>query len=369
MRIVSGMFESDELERLAPRLRGGPRLSDMNGQRAGTLDPIAATEVIAYDFLSRGGKHLRPFITLGAYHALTGDTATVGDRASGNGRHEVEIPDAVRRAAVSIETFHKASLVHDDIEDDDDFRYGDVTLHRRFGTPTAINVGDYLIGMGYRLLSRESGRLGADVVADILERAADAHVRLSEGQGAELLWRDSRDKGLTLSDALKIYALKTAPAFEAALYSGVRLAGLADQYAEPFRQFAGDLGVAFQILNDLDDWLGDDHNKLSACGDVLGGRPTVLWALALEGLPAQDRKQIEVLVGNAHGNGRGKIDRVRQLYLQAGVFEKALRLVDERRRGARRLALRIEPTELRELLCHLVETVLARPAAIYPNAG
>ena len=80
--------------------------------------------------------------------------------------------------------------------------------------------------------------------------------------------------------ALKIYALKTAPAFEAALYSGARLAGPAEKYVEPIKQFARNLGVAFQIQNDLNNWDGDDHNKLSAGGDTLGGRPTVLWALA-----------------------------------------------------------------------------------------
>ena len=89
-------------------------------------------------------------------------------------------------------------------------------MHRRFGIPTAINVGDYLIGMGYRLVSREAKSLGPDVVADILDNLADAHTRLSEGQGAELAWRDSLNKQLKPIDALKIYALKTSPAFEAA---------------------------------------------------------------------------------------------------------------------------------------------------------
>src|SRR2546427_56251 len=72
--------------------------------------------------------------------------------------------------------------------------------------------------------------LGAEVAADILDKLADAHLKLSEGQGAELLWRDAKDKSLTALDALKIYALKTSPAFEAALYSGLRLAGPSETY-------------------------------------------------------------------------------------------------------------------------------------------
>src|SRR5206468_8756505 len=98
------------------------------------------------------------------------------------------------------------------------------TLHRKYGIATAINIGDYLIGLGYRLISRDAATLGPDTAADILDRLADAHMKLAEGQGAELLWRDSLNKQLKPLDALKIYALKTAPAFEAALYSGLRLA-------------------------------------------------------------------------------------------------------------------------------------------------
>src|SRR5262249_3719381 len=145
--------------------------------------------------------------------------------AADGAEHLAQVPDYVKRAALCIETFHKASLVHDDIEDDDQFRYGDQTIHRKYGVPTAINVGDYMIGLGYRLISRDAKGMGPEAAADILDRLADAHMKLSEGQGAELLWRDSLKKQLSPLDALKIYALKTAPAFEAALYSGLRLAG------------------------------------------------------------------------------------------------------------------------------------------------
>ncbi len=90
------------------------------------------------------------------------------------------------------------------------------------------------------------------------------------------MWRDARDKRLKPIDALKIYALKTAPAFEAAAFAGIAWPDRRTTYATPIRQFARNLGVAFQILNDLKDWRGDDNNKLAAGGDVLGGRPTVV---------------------------------------------------------------------------------------------
>ena len=358
MRAAARMFEPDELERITPRLRGGQRLADVNGEGINGLDAIAGTEALAYDFLAKGGKYSRPFITLAVYDALTGGLGTTVDGEQRIG----EFGDAVSRAAMSIETFHKASLVHDDIEDDDAFRYGEETLHRQYGIPTAVNVGDYLIGMGYRLVARDTETLGADVVADILNNLSESHMKLSEGQGAELLWRDSKDKCLKPIDALKIYALKTAPAFEAALYSGARLAGAAEAYADAIRQFARNLGVAFQILNDLNDWQGDSHNKLSAGGDALGGRPTVLWALALQGLDDQD--ELIDLVVNDERPDDVRIQRIRQLYHQADVFEQAHRLVDKHQQRAEAIADQIEPEELRRLFYYLIDSVLERPEEV-----
>ncbi len=363
LRAARRMFQPDELERLVPRARGGPRLADVNGQGAAGLDPIAATEAIAYDFLAKGGKYSRPFITLAAYDAITGAHCTQSDGAKQAARR---LNDVVRHAAISIESFHKASLVHDDIQDGDEFRYGHPTLHVEHGVPTAINVGDFLIGLGYRLVSQDIHVLGADTAADILNKLAESHTKLSEGQGAELVWRDSRDKRLSPDDALRIYALKTAPAFEAAFYSGLRLAGPADQYADAVERLARHLGTAFQILNDLQDWNGDDFNKLTLGGDVLGGRPTVLWALALEGLADDDRRELERLV--AEGDATPSVfAKIRWLFQEAGAFEKARELVAEHRAAAQQVADGLSPEALRHLARHMIETVLEPPSATSPR--
>lgn len=362
MRAAANMFEPNELNRLAPRSRGEINLHERNGQGLTGVDPIAATEVLAYDFLSKGGKHSRPFITLAVHDALTGGK---GSSAQGE-EHLATLSDAVKRAAMSIETFHKASLVHDDIEDDDQFRYGQETLHRKYGIPTAINVGDYLIGLGYRLISRDAVELTPPVAVDVLNKLADAHLKLSEGQGAELFWRDSLEKRLSPLDALKIYALKTAPAFEAALYMGARLAGEPGPLTEQITLFSRHLGVAFQILNDLKDWRGDNDNKLSAAGDVLGGRPTVLWALALEGLEEADRDELETLIANPKP---ATIARVRALYEKAGVFAQADALVDKYQDRAEAVADAIESEDLRRLFYYLVDTVLERGSEPTPPPG
>src|SRR5262249_28783821 len=155
---------------------------------------------------------------------------------------------------------------------------------------------DYLIGLGYRLVGRERKTLGGDCAADILDRLADAHLKLSEGQGAALLWRDAKDKALTALDALTIYALKTAPACEAALSCWLPLPGPAEKYEKMVAEFSRHLGVAFQILNDLKDWEGDSDNKLVAGQDVLSARPTLLLALALEGSTPADRAELLALL-------------------------------------------------------------------------
>lgn len=358
LRAARGMFEGEQLDQLAPRLRGGPTLAEVNGQGPAALDPIAATEAVAHDFLARGGKYARPFITLAAFDALHDGHCTGQDGAERVG----ELPEAVRRVALSIETFHKASLVHDDIQDDDAFRYGEPTLHRTFGASTAINVGDYLIGLGYRLVSREAAALGPEATAEIVDLLADAHLRLSEGQGAELLWRDGSDRELSPLDAMKIYALKTAPAFEAALLCGVRCAGPLDELRKPLKQLAKHLGIAFQVLNDLKDWQGDDDNKLAAGLDALAGRPTLLWALALEALEGDDRRTLLEMSQDASADDAARVEQIRTLYRRGCVFEKAHQLVDKYQDRAEEVADNVKPESLRRLLYYLIDTVLERPA-------
>lgn len=354
MRAANALFEEAELLRLVcPPRRGALPLTEAL-QHA---DPLVRHEAIALDFLARGGKRSRPFITLAAYDALRGAPAT--RQADG-----WELSDPVKRVALAIETFHKASLVHDDIEDDDAYRYGQQTLHRVYGLGPAINIGDYLIGLGYRLVSRDRRELGADTASDILDKLAEAHTRLSEGQGCELLWREA-PQALSTLDALKIYALKTAPAFEAALYCGIRLAGPVTNLEKPLADFARHLGVAFQILNDIKDWVGDDDNKLLAGQDLFAARPTLLLALALEALPPSGREELltqlraaaDVPLASAEHAG---LARVRQLYFDADVFVKADKLVDKFRAKAEAIADEVQPDELRELLYYLVDTVLEK---------
>ena len=345
MRAANVLFDG-ELERHLPRVR--------SGKPEASTSPLAKTERIAFDWLANGGKRFRPFITLATYDAATG-----GKRlGAGLCETQAAFPDAVSRVAMSIEAFHKASLVHDDIEDDDLYRYGQETLHRKYDLGTAINVGDYLIGVGYRLINSARDELGADAACDILDRMATAHVKLCDGQGAEMAWQSAPDFAIAPLDALKIYALKTAPAFEAALYAGLRMAGPVDQYEEMIPAFSRHLGVGFQILNDLKDWRGDANNKLVAGQDALALRPTVLLALLTETANAEQRQSLSETL-NGEGPDGLRLGRLRRLLEECHVFDKAEALVDKCRTRAEKLAEAVEPLELQRLLHFLVDTVLA----------
>tara|TARA_B100000470_G_scaffold201211_1_gene173354 strand:- start:175 stop:2040 length:1866 start_codon:yes stop_codon:yes gene_type:complete len=347
IRESNRLFDQD-FERLLPPVRS------QTSQQA--LTPLAKTEEIAYDWLARGGKRFRPFITLAAYDAMTGGESLKSAQRNGDG---LGMPDSVCRVAMAIEAFHKASLVHDDIQDDDLFRYGRETLHRKYDPGTAINVGDYLIGIGYQLVNSARSEVSAEITCDVLDRMAAAHIKLCDGQGAEMAWHEQAAESITLLDVLQIYALKTSPAFEAALYAGMRMAGDVSAYEEMIPSFSRQLGVGFQVLNDLKDWRGDANNKLVPGQDMLAGRPTVMLALAFQAADDLQRQRLLDVFSATDVEDEIRMDRLKGLLVDCGVFDQAELLVEKARVRAESLADDVDVEPLRRLLYFLVDTVLA----------
>lgn len=331
----------------------------------GRPEPLVSTARFAADYLGRGGKFLRPFITLASFEALTAkdeDSAGTGKRAA----EQTAVRAAVRAAAVAVEVFHKASLIHDDIEDADEMRYGRKSLHKEVGIPVAINTGDHLLGFGYRIMATLP-EVDAGCRADLVAMLSEAHIRLARGQGAELWWRDTRDTPLTVCEALAIYGLKTSPAFEVALSIGVRLAGVLPSEAGAIDRYARHVGVGFQVLNDLKDWHGDPENARHAAGDLLGGRPTVMWALACERIPAAELQRLSCLAGEARLPGgptsADVIAAARRVYGLADVFARAVNIVDAERAGALAAAATCRRPRLREVLEFLLDLAVPEGAA------
>ena len=229
-------------------------------------------ERIGAEWLMRAGKRWRPFLSIATYQALAGK----------NGE---EIPSDLKKIAVAVEAFHKASLIHDDIEDDDAVRYGEITLHTEHGIPVALNVGDLLIGEGYRLLA--NNKLPAEARAAMTLVASEGQRELCRGQGAELAW-SRKPTVLTPLQVIDIFRHKTAPAFEVALRLGAIAAGKHDECAETLGAYSAALGIAYQIRDDLSDWDGTgDSNDLATL------RPSLLLAVARERANGEVRSYLE----------------------------------------------------------------------------
>ena len=239
---VQGWFAPDALEALL-----GPARDE--------------TEKIARAWLAQAGKRWRPMLAVCMHAALRCDA----------GQTPV-CPDDLKRVAVAVECFHKASLAHDDIEDGDELRYGQRALHAEYGVPVALNVGDFLLGEGYRLI----GELDVDdhVKAAMLQAAAHGHLTLSRGQGAELCWA-RQPRPLSSLAVLEIFRQKTAPAFEVALQLGALYAGADAHVHDVLPAYSEALGIAYQIRDDLEDFsgAGDSH-------DLRDLRPSLMLAVA-----------------------------------------------------------------------------------------
>lgn len=151
------------------------------------------------------------------------------------------------------------------------------------------------------------------------------------------------------------------------MLSGIRMAQPIDEYRQPVKQFARNLGVAFQILNDLSDWQGDDFNKMEAGGDALGGRPTLLHALALETLSESDQTELLELTTAESQAPAERVQRMKNLYEKAGVFELADRLIDKHQARAEAVADDIQPEDLRRLMYFLIDSILERPEIPEPQ--
>jgi len=230
------------------------------------------TERIALDWLGGEGKRWRPFLAACVYKALSG-------------KDESGLPDGIKDVAVAVECFHKASLIHDDIEDGDLTRYGKGTLHVEAGIPVALNTGDLLLGEGYRLLSEvdvsDSKRAG------MLGVAARGHSDLCVGQGQELTWM-SDPKPLSESQVIDIFKKKTSPAFAVALKLGAIFAGADDATLAALDSYSASLGIAYQIRDDLQDFtLSED------AGDLDAMRPSLLLAMTYQQATGDDKKLIE----------------------------------------------------------------------------
>ncbi len=196
--------------------------------------PDDQTSSIAHEWMGGDGKRWRPYLLVSTYLALSG---------------KGEVPKEVQLAAIAVECFHKASLVHDDIQDNDSMRYGKQTVNAAYGVPIAINVGDLFLGEGYRLLTA-CGNM------ELVKVATRAHISLCKGQGMELEWSGS-PSALTMDFVLDIFCKKTVPAFDVSLMMGAICANDNLKLRKNLNKYSRALGIAYQLQDDIDDFETD----------------------------------------------------------------------------------------------------------------
>ena len=308
---------------------------------------LSTTHDIAADWLSCEGKRFRPFITL-ASHAVMAHGIDVLQPDS---QLDALFDESIINLCLAIEIMHKASLVHDDIEDEDCQRYGQETLHQRHNIPIAINVGDYLIGLGYRLICASRASLDDSCITDIVENLSQAHLQLSRGQGAELIERGKSPKDWSAKTMQTIYALKTAPAFEAAFYAGIRSVRPLDDLSKPLKQYCKYLGIAYQVKNDLADLELEQKNRTPADLARALQRPTLLRTFAHgEDLEKLEKSSLDAII---------KVTELRELYEQKGVFEKANDYLEQCEKRAMTACESLQHEELKELMKLVLAVVLS----------
>jgi geranylgeranyl diphosphate synthase type II len=294
-----------------------------------------AADRVARAWLSADGKRWRPFLTACAFKALQDDPTQ-------------PLPESLRRAAIAVECFHKASLVHDDIEDADERRYGRETLHVEHGVPVALNAGDLLLGEGYRLLA--SCGAPAQVCAELVRIAAAGHRELCLGQGAELAWMNEPTP-ITADQTIDIFRRKTAPAFEVALRVGAALAGATPETQALLKDYSEALGIAYQIRDDLEDLAEGSIN------DGTGFRaPSLVLALACDKAKASGRDRVMQLWRGGRNSAADR-EAFRALVGELGVEDRARALLEAYKEQAVRTLPPLQHASLKGLLRRVVGKV------------
>ena len=180
-----------------------------------------------------GGKRIRPVIL-----ALAAECVR-GGRADGN----------AYTAACAVELLHTESVIHDDIIDDETVRRGGKPFHAKYGRDAGILTGDFVLGLILNISSKlNDPRITKDL--------ATTAMLMSEGEMIEM--RLGRGGDVTFDDYLRVIEYKTATAFEVAARIGAVMGGGTQEQVEAFTEFGRNLGIAYQIRDDLTDWKNED---------------------------------------------------------------------------------------------------------------
>ena len=260
--------------------------------------PISLYEPGSY-ILNSGGKRLRPLLVLLSTKAVGGNFATAYN------------------AAAAVEMLHNFTLVHDDIMDNADKRRGRLTLHKKYNNNTAILTGDSLLSIAYEYLLKDCNGNTKDVIGSFTQGL----IEVCEGQSLDTDF-ESR-KNVTLSEYILMIKKKTAAMAEMCCKIGALLGGGNKSQVSALGNFGLNLGIAFQIQDDLLD-ISADEKKFGKTigGDLVEGKKTFLFLEALEKSKGEDRKKLLKVI-ERKGIRRNQVLIYKEIYEKLGVLDDA----------------------------------------------
>ena len=278
------------------------------------VEPELLYTPIVYS-LTGGGKRLRPVLLL-----LT--RSIYDDRA-----HEA-LP-----AAAAIEVFHNFTLLHDDIMDNASMRRGKPSVFAKWGGNVAILSGDAMLITAYKLLAE----LSAERLPRVLRIFNDMALEVCEGQQYDMDFEQKQK--VSVVDYLQMIERKTSALLSGSAMIGATIAGASDDDIKKIYRFATELGLAFQLQDDMLDSYGDEALGKKIGGDILEGKQTYLMVQAMSRATDEQREVLRTTHLNTNLSDVEKIATVKALYDKLDVkrateqqielrFERALSVLD-----------------------------------------
>jgi geranylgeranyl diphosphate synthase type II len=263
--------------------------TEIKKQRYGK-EPASLYEPIRY-LMALGGKRLRPMLTLLSYSLFKED---------------------VKRAvpfAVAVEAFHNFTLMHDDIMDKAPLRRGKATVHKKWNVNTAILSGDVMLVKVYDMFLN----LEPDKLKTVLRSFNRCAAEVCEGQQLDMEFETSR--GITELQYLNMIKLKTAVLLGFSLELGATLAGASEEDRKALREFGVNIGIGFQLKDDLLDAYADPKKfGKQVGGDITANKKTYLLIKAIELAEGKTKQQLERWLSSKKNNRKEKIESVKQIY-------------------------------------------------------
>ncbi|WP_288339929.1 polyprenyl synthetase family protein [uncultured Roseivirga sp.] len=266
--------------------------------------PNELYEPIRY-IMSLGGKRLRPVLVLLAYKLFKDD-------------HE-----AILDQALAVEVFHNFTLMHDDIMDDAPLRRGKQTVHEKWDSSTAILSGDVMLVRAYDLLLDAPGDLRA-----IIKAFNECAAGVCEGQQFDMNFETM--SSVTEEDYINMIRLKTAVLLGFSLQFGAMLAGASEASTKALYKFGVDIGIGFQLKDDLLDVYADQEKfGKQVGGDIISNKKTFLLLKALELANKEQKTQLTQWIDKKEFDSAEKVEEVTAIYDQIGIKELTLAKMNE----------------------------------------